>query len=299
MIKLNSIEKEEILLTFPIKNLNELSYEKIVHNKVHNSEYNLAIPQGKNMLVWFRIYNDENICLLMELNQNNEIKNIYKILVSFSNNLTGTILYGKLVEVFKINCFFIEDIYYYKGEKTINKNYYNKLKLLGFILTNEILQIVLTKDTILFGLPLISTSLNNLLQDISTLPYKIEFIQFRNSNRRDILLMKYNQNKTRIFNIIADIQNDIYKLYDDNNNFIDVALIPNYKTSVMMNKLFRNIKENNNLDLLEESDDEEEFENNNIDKYIIQNKSLKLKCMFNNKFKKWYPIYNPVEVEYK
>ena len=35
-----------------------------------------------------------------------------------------------------------------------------------------------------------------------------------------------------------------------------------------MNELFRNIKENSNLDLLEESDDEEEFENVNPDKYV-------------------------------
>ena len=33
------------------------------------------------------------------------------------------------------------------------------------------------------------------------------------------------------------------------------------KQVLMMNSLFRTIKENNNLDLLEESDDEEEFEN--------------------------------------
>jgi superfamily II DNA/RNA helicase len=41
--------------------------------------------------------------------------------------------------------------------------------------------------------------------------------------------------------------------------YYDVAFIPDYSTSVMMNKLFRNIKENQNLDALEESDDEEEF----------------------------------------
>ena len=35
-----------------------------------------------------------------------------------------------------------------------------------------------------------------------------------------------------------------------------------------MNKLFRNIKENNNLDLLEESDSEDEFENIQLDKYV-------------------------------
>ena len=35
-----------------------------------------------------------------------------------------------------------------------------------------------------------------------------------------------------------------------------------------MNSLFRNIKENGNLDLLEESDDEEEFENIALDKFV-------------------------------
>ena len=35
-----------------------------------------------------------------------------------------------------------------------------------------------------------------------------------------------------------------------------------------MNNIFRNIKENTNLDALEESDDEEEFENISLDKYV-------------------------------
>ena len=58
----------------------------------------------------------------------------------------------------------------------------------------------------------------------------------------------------------------------------------------MMNKLFRNIKENNDLDALEESDDENEFENPNIDKFVDLTKSYKMLCNFNTKFKKWVPI---------
>ena len=57
-----------------------------------------------------------------------------------------------------------------------------------------------------------------------------------------------------------------------------------------MNKLFRNIKENNNLDLLEESDSDEEFENIELDKYVNLNKSVTMRCIFNSKFKKWYPV---------
>ena len=59
--------------------------------------------------------------------------------------------------------------------------------------------------------------------------------------------------------ILCDIQNDIYNLFCSDGNkpkFYQIAYIPDYKTSVMMNSLFRNISENLNLDTLEESEDE-------------------------------------------
>jgi hypothetical protein len=97
-----------------------------------------------------------------------------------------------------------------------------------------------------------------------------------------------------VFKIIPDVQNDIYHLYClnalDKEVFFDTAFIPNFTTSVMMNKLFRNIKENDNLDKLEESDDEEEFENEKEDRFVYLERSYNMACLFNNKFKKWYPI---------
>jgi len=107
-------------------------------------------------------------------------------------------------------------------------------------------------------------------------------------------------NNYKIFIVSADIQNDIYHLVDPqdftppsnytsgSNNLI--ASIPDYKTSVMMNTLFRDIKENRCLDALEESDDEKEFENTNIDKFVDLTKKIKMKCIFNYKFKKWTPV---------
>jgi hypothetical protein len=111
--------------------------------------------------------------------------------------------------------------------------------------------------------------------------------------------------KNIIFKVKADMQNDIYHLYcmeNDKELFYNIAYIPDYKTSVMMNRLFRNIKENENLDLLEESDDEEEFQNENNDKFVDIDKTLLMICKFNHKFKKWYPvkdftIQNPSIVE--
>jgi hypothetical protein len=90
-----------------------------------------------------------------------------------------------------------------------------------------------------------------------------------------------------------EIQNDIYNLYiykNGNEEYYDTACIQEYTTSVMMNRLFRNIKENQNLDALEESDDETEFQNEKEDKFVFLDKSFKMHCTYNVKFKKWTPV---------
>ena len=101
--------------------------------------------------------------------------------------------------------------------------------------------------------------------------------------------------KEIVFRIKPDIQNDIYHLFvndidEQTHVYYNVAYIPDFTTSVMMNKLFRNIKENQNLDALEESDDEEEFENEREDRFVNLDKCYNMVCLYNYKFKKWYPI---------
>jgi hypothetical protein len=96
--------------------------------------------------------------------------------------------------------------------------------------------------------------------------------------------------KEAIFTVKPDLQNDIYHLYEEGDKYISIALIPDFKTSVMMNKLFRNIKENTNLDALEESDDEDEFEDDRDDRFVFMDKSYKMVCVYNHKFKKWAPV---------
>lgn len=102
------------------------------------------------------------------------------------------------------------------------------------------------------------------------------------------------QMRSAIFLVKPDIETDIYHLYckhkDLDEYYFSIAAIPDYKTSVLMNKLFRNIKENDNLDSLEESDDEEEFENDKTDKYVYLDRKFYMYCVFNMKFKKWTPV---------
>jgi hypothetical protein len=117
-----------------------------------------------------------------------------------------------------------------------------------------------------------------------------------NSKNNKTLINKYNKNQSVedvIFIVKADIKTDIYNLFAVDSKglekFYDVAYIPNYKTSKMMNFLFRNIKENQNIDFIEESDDEEDFENTDINKYVYLSKKYNMICSFNKNFKKYIP----------
>lgn len=95
--------------------------------------------------------------------------------------------------------------------------------------------------------------------------------------------------KKNIFKVIPEMRTDIYNLYSLNKStneydFQGVAFIPDYKTSIIMNKLFHGLKEHDNLDYLEDSDDEYEPETN------LENNWKMMECVFNNKFKKWIPV---------
>ena len=102
-----------------------------------------------------------------------------------------------------------------------------------------------------------------------------------------------------VFIVRPNVQNDIYELFVKtggpgragfNTVFHNFAHVPNYKTSVMMNRLFRNIRENERLDAMEESETEEEFENIELDKYVSLHKEYKFVCKLNKKFCRWVPI---------
>ena len=287
----------------------ELSYEIITHKKVHNANVILAIPEGNNFFAWFTIYNNENICFALEIDEKNKIKSVKKLNVSFIECLSlGTIFYGKMFKYNNISFFSVEDIYYYKGNNYIHTPYSNKLQLLRDIFTNEMSQSIINNSFTIFGMSLIYSDFNLLLNDIQLLPYKISQIKFRffeKNNSRKIISMKYykpssgtkhniqKEKHTAIFKIMAGIEPDIYNLFVSKNEteeYYDIAIVPDYKTSVMMNRLFRNIRENQNLDAIEESDDETDFEDVREDKYVYLDRSIKINCEYNYKFKRWVPI---------
>ena len=310
---LSSIEKTNILSTFPA-NI-KLSYEKEIYKKVSQMDYIVAIPYGKTCFAWFTYLNKKEVCLILEI-ANGNIIDVNIFYANFNHELSyGTILYGTLFYQNK-HFFSVEDIFFFKGNAIKQICWGEKLTKICQILKTDLNLDTHNKTSIIFGHPLIAKTNEEIERKIQQVNYKIDRLQFKLFNKINscltINIINYknfkiskkstekcyipkNINKTEVvFNIRPSIQADIYYLYCNDNKMIEkeygVAIIPDYKTSVMMNRLFRIIKENENLDKLEESDDEEEFENENVGKFVYLDKSYKMICNFNSKFKKWVPI---------
>ena len=107
--------------------------------------------------------------------------------------------------------------------------------------------------------------------------------------------------KTAYFYVRADTMFDVYFLGSMNMNmdtgmqentivYCQNALVQNYKTSVFLNGIFRNIRENANIDAIEESDDESDFEDVRENKYVDLEKEVVMECAFHYKFRKWMPF---------
>lgn len=259
-----------------------------------------------------------------------EIKHIKIASACFSSSLCyNTLFFGTLFYHMNNPFFTVEDIYLYKGNDVSYFNFNYKLNKIANILKSSIKQVSYNSYFVVFGLPIMAKSNEEFEKKLKTISYKLRSIRYINfseknthsyyslpledfnlcgENIREPVKEKeyekaihtlnsvtksekqYLSRKEKIFTCKPDIQNDIYHLYSLEKEYIGLACIPDYKTSVMMNKLFRVIKENNDLDALEESDDEEEFENENVDKFVYLDRSYKMICNFNNKFKKWIPI---------
>ena len=155
---------------------------------------------------------------------------------------------------------------------------------------------ILNNSTIL-GLPTILKNLKNIEYEKENLIYNLAGILYIKENLYyPFGISYYNITKKiyAIFKIQATIENDIYNMYTKDNlgsyKFYDILLINSYQNSKLLNNIFRFIKENHNLDLLEESDSDSEFENININKFVNLKKQVNFKCQYIHKFKKWIPI---------
>jgi len=303
----------------------EPSYETLSHKKVPEKyDFAMAIPTGKKSYLWYTFYKGGDGVFLIDMNKDGRVLKCIKINHIYTSSVPyGTLLYGVYLQ--EINAFLVEDIYYYKGMNLKGLVSGEKFIYLKQLISSEITN---TRQNMTISVPVCWTSMNcdddMVPEDIKlTIPYNIHHIQYRvlndvmpfinvTVNKRPIIEKKksiaypvksnsvlridYNriQNGMRaIFAVKADLQCDIYRLYatdnDGNRIYYNTACIPNYNTSVYMNSNFRTVKENKNIDFIEESEDEEDFQNTDIDKNVDLDKEMLFECEYKHKFKRWIP----------
>tara|TARA_B110001452_G_C15208013_1_gene419058 strand:- start:599 stop:1612 length:1014 start_codon:yes stop_codon:yes gene_type:complete len=309
---MKSIEKNiinSILYRFPNSEINNViiynntnTTNKILYNI--NSKYFILKPKGKKAFLWFTYIEKKLLSILILINNNN-IKDtsneFYNYDINFDNTLcyNNVLLYGYFFINNNKKFFVIENVYNYNlynyiiHDKNFNNNFYNKLHLFSKVV--KLIAAINNNNNIY--LPIILDNVDNLFKTVYNIDYNLYGITVYSNNK---YLGNYPINSTNkyskilgTFKVTACITQDLYNLYILDNNvesYYNLALIDSYKTSIYMNNLFRKIKENKNLDLLEESDNDDEFENINSDKFIFSNKSYLIECQYNIKFKKWVPI---------
>jgi hypothetical protein len=308
----------------------ELSYETFAHKKVSsNYDICLSIPNGKKQMIWFSYYEDQDVCFLIDINKEQKITKIVKYDAQYELKLAfGTVFYGTICTEKQI--FVIEDVYYFCGLPTKHFTFGEKLNYLNKFMSWNIecpINFALPYMTMVEGNNMLLESLSFYESMINKCAYPIHHIQFRSSEkicpylnhtykkkqeqaivyepevilfpRTDLNFTAQSTLQSAVFRVMADIQNDIYHLFAYDGKikgytYVNIAYIGTRKLSVFMNKLFRNIRENENVDYGEESEDEDTFQNVNPDKYVDLKKEYKMLCTFNTKFKKWVPV-NVVE----
>ena len=296
-MRLTSNDLNHIMSKFPSV---KLSYVKNIHKKVSSANIFLAIPKGSKYFAWFRNFKKYSVCIFLEIDsRKNSIKGITIKTSCFKDNLCsglGTIVYGTMVYSNRQPFFFVEDIFYYMGQDLSRSNQLERLNTISHLMNQNIKQVALNKHNVIFGIPIMTKKRNSMDKLIEELPYDLYCIQHRYFKKNMNFLnerIKINTVYKKVFLVKAEIECDIYSLYYNTRNSklekYSTAFIANYKTSVWMNALFRTIKENNNLDYLEESDDEEEFEDISLDKFVDVNKKIKIQCVYNPRFKSWMP----------
>jgi hypothetical protein len=307
-VKLSPRDIHETMKRFPSFNV---SYETMLHKNQTpaTDKYNviLSIPYGKKYYMWFTYFLHYDVCILIELNKGREIVNVEQANIESTPQWAfGTVLYGCVLP--QSQTFVIENIYWYQGLSMQCLTYGNRL---GYIY--DFLCLMKQKNNE-WNIRLCNhnTIVSNANTNVNT-NYKIHHYQYRslhttcpflkqlvtNNNNESVSFrpqFKKSIYKRKCVFAITPLPNyDIYEVYayDDcahKRECIGIAGIPTLQLSRYMNSLFRNIRENNNIDLVEESDNEDEFEDENADKYTHMSRVLFMDCQFDEKTRKWIPL---------
>ena len=315
--ELSSAETKTLLQRMPSF---QLSYEIFKHNTTPPpptpQEWSFHIPVGHKWFVWFSFRGTKHGLYWMELNRNRLIQRVFFQEATPPSSLDESLFYGTLfygTQTISDGPFVMEDVFYYRG------NFVHCLpELHKWALFPPFLQ---QHSSYGFRLPLIQGHNSGFDKPP---PYPTHHIQIRHLTKtcpftnwpvpkfqppaaekpgerpseNNLLLnlkpafknwRKEQYQMDTVFSVQADPADDIYRMFTFGPNrhllFYDFCMIPDYETSKKMNTLFRRVRENQNLDWIEESDDEQDEA-----PATLSEQHRLITCRFHPKFRKWIPV---------
>jgi hypothetical protein len=270
----------------------QVSYETVLHKKqtlrAANPVY-IGWPEGELCYLWLTFYLEHDICLLIDsAGGARQIAGAVRPVWAQGTLMRGVVGGGAAAGVF-----FVDDLYWYKGTSLWQQPWGVKLGYLRLFFAEQAA-----------GLQLQCRLPNHAPAAQPRASYSVHKCQLRSLT--DGRAPFYNiaapaaqpgasaTPLRAVFAVSAAPQYDIYYLHAYKNaqqprEKVDVACIMTMKTSVFMNHLFRRIRENVDLSLVEDTEDEADFENQDENKYTDLNKMILMECEYNPKYKKWTP----------
>ncbi len=253
-------------------------YDK--YNSFHKRKTSIYLPRGLKYIAWFTFYNNQPICLFVEIKYDKIIKYEHYY-VSFNQELSiGTIIYGTMVTLNRKRTFICEDIFMYKNEY-VNYSIFKKINKIKNIIQHYINDSTYL-NTISFKLPFITNEFDIL--KCSNLSYKVYNVLQINNNEMVNVVPLYVLNA--VFQIRKSDKLDVYNLYIMKNNKIEYyskGLVNDFKTSVLLKKQLNS--HSRNYHEIELSDDEDE-DKGKCDECV---KYINVECIYIYTLKKWKP----------
>jgi hypothetical protein len=288
-MQLTTREKDELRKRW--RDDRDLLYDRVLQpGQTVAADIWLLIPRGRRCLLWFTYVRGGPGCIAVDVDWKNNPTDFHIVLASFHRDLAfETLMGGVMID----NpggqpAFCCTYVHAYKG-RWLSRNLDLQIEM-----THHIIHDMVRQDA---RLPLLRVCVpfavfheSELESAINKSPAAIHGIRMVSSERNQILgVMKQSieQQVRCVMLVKPEVEEDVYSLWSDKQ--VGHALVPDYKTSIMLNSLFRNVKENVDLDLLEESDDEEEFENVDTDRYLRVKEGMTMSMQFMPRFNGWRP----------
>jgi hypothetical protein len=266
------------------------------------------------------------ICAMIDIDRRGDPSKVRIQPAIFESNLAfGTILFGTMVNSIVGNHKYLvcDNVFQYKGLDMNSSSYTEKLDTIHKMMGGEISPVVYSHNFMSFVTPCMFSEFSvaaHTAQHSSLLAYNAYCVQsWRNedstpygivhsqdlplftnmdthldalhTNARARMISTHKNTiplvVKKTLSVRCESPHDTYSFYDERTKTRKTLCVPTFQNSVMLNAIFRTYKENSNLDTMEESDSDDDFEDMSDDKYSRVGEERSISCMYNTDLSGW------------